>query len=190
MEWDTCSGPGTHPSGVGPGITHPEPHLRENAGCSNPRCVTAEGWTPDRMLKPMNRSLGLLCLVALALPACAITSRDATTELPGTSWELVEIDGAAPTADPPPTLTFEDDGTVTGSGGCNAFSGSATIDGTSLSIGPLASTQMACPDPVGQEEQAFLLAMDEVTGYTIDEEGRLVLEGGTALVFEVAAEGG
>ncbi len=138
----------------------------------------------------MKRSLALAVLAAIALPACAITSRDATTELPGTSWELVEIDGAAPAADPPPTLTFEDDGTVSGSGGCNTFSGGVTIDGTSLSFGPLASTQMACPDPVGQEEQAFLLAMDEVTEYTIDDEGRLVLEGGTPLVFEVAAEAG
>jgi heat shock protein HslJ len=50
---------------------------------------------------------------------------------------------------------------------------------------------MACADPsVNEQEQAFLLAMEEVTSYTIDEDGRLVLEGESPLVFEVAAEGG
>ena len=41
-----------------------------------------------------------------------------------------------------------------------------------------------------RRKQAFLLALDGVTSYTIDDEGRLVLEGEAPLVFEVAAEGG
>ena len=142
------------------------------------------------MLGPMKRSLVLLA-VAAAVSACAITSREATIDLPGTSWALVELDGAEPVADAAPTLAFAEDGTVSGSTGCNTFTGSVTIEGTALEFGPLATTRMACADPaVNEQEQAFLLAIEGVNSYTIDEDGRLVLEGDAPLVFEVAAEGG
>ena len=35
---------------------------------------------------------------------------------------------------------------VSGSAGCNTYSGGYTIDGTTIKIGPLASTQKACAD--------------------------------------------
>jgi heat shock protein HslJ len=135
----------------------------------------------------MKRSLALLALLALA--GCAITSRDATTELPGTSWTLVQLNGEEPVGETPPSLTFTDEGGATGSTGCNTFSGEVTIDGSELTFGPLATTRMACVDPAAAEqEQAFLLAMEDATGYTIDDEGRLVLEGGGSLTFAVAPE--
>ena len=130
----------------------------------------------------------LATLFAVAvLAACAITSRPATTDLPGSSWVLVEIDGEAPAADPPPTLAFNEDGTVTGSAGCNTFNGSVAINGSSLEFGPLATTRMACADPVvAEQETMFLLVLQANPGFTIDDEGQLVLTGGTVeLVFEV-----
>jgi len=134
----------------------------------------------------MKRS-ALIALLVLA--GCAITSREATTELSGTSWTLVEIDGAEPVGETPPSITFTDEGSVTGTTGCNTFNGEVAIDGSELSFGPMATTRMACVDPAASEqEQAFLLAMESVTGYTIDSEGRLVLEGDAPLTFEVAAE--
>ena len=135
----------------------------------------------------MKRSIALLAL--LALTACAITSRDATTELPGTSWTLVDLDGEEPIGEPPPSISFTDEGTVTGSTGCNSFNGEVAIDGSELTFGPLATTRMACVDPaVAEQEQAFLLAIEGVTGYTVDSDGRLVLEGDASLTFEVAPE--
>ena len=137
----------------------------------------------------MKRSIALVALFALA--GCAITSRDATIELPGTSWVLVELDGTAPVGETPPTIAFDDQGSVSGTGGCNTFNGEVTIDGSDLTFGPLATTQMFCgEDGVADQEQAFLVAVQEATSYTIDNEGRLVLEGEAPLVFEVAAEGG
>jgi heat shock protein HslJ len=135
----------------------------------------------------MKRSIVLLA--ALALAGCAITSRDATTDLPGTSWVVVDIDGDAPVGETPPTIAFDDQGSVTGTGGCNTFSGEVSIEGSDLTFGPLASTQMACEGDVSDQEQAFFTALQGVTGYTIDNEGRLVLEGDDgSLTFEVAAE--
>ena len=135
----------------------------------------------------MKRSMALIAL--LALVGCAITSRDATTELPGTSWTLADLDGAEPVGEMPPSIAFTDEGGVTGSTGCNTFNGEVTIDGSELAFGPLATTRMACVDPAASEqEQAFLVALEAVTSYTIDSEGRLVLEGDAPLTFEVAAE--
>jgi heat shock protein HslJ len=135
----------------------------------------------------MKRSIALIAV--LALSGCAITSREATTELPGTSWTLVDLDGAEPVGETTPNITFTEDGTVTGTTGCNTFNGQVTIDGSTLSFGPLATTRMACVDPAAStQEQAFLAALEDVTAYTIDDEGRLVLEGGAPLTFEVAAQ--
>src|SRR5437764_302237 len=44
------------------------------------------------------------------------------------------------------TITFAPDGTLSGFGGCNDYSGSYTVSGQSLTIGSnLISTQKACP---------------------------------------------
>jgi heat shock protein HslJ len=135
----------------------------------------------------MKRSIALLAVFALA--GCAITSRDATIDLPGTSWVLVELDGAAPVGETAPTIAFDDQGGVSGTGGCNSYNGEVTIDGSDLTFSPLATTQMFCgEDGVSDQEQAFLTAVQEATSYTVDNEGRLVLQDGATLTFEVAAE--
>ena len=139
------------------------------------------------MLRPMKRSIALLAAISL-LAGCAITSRDATMDLPGTSWVLVDLDGTAPVGETPPTIAFDDQGTVTGTGGCNTFNGEVTIDGSDMSVGPLASTQMACEEDISNQEAAFFTALQDVTSYTVDNEGRLVLQDGATLTFEVAGE--
>ena len=90
-----------------------------------------------------------------------------------------------------PRIAFDEQGgAVSGSTGCNTFSGAVTIDGSELSFGPLVTTRMACADPAANaQEEAFLTAMDGVSGYTVDDQGRLVLQGGPELTFEVAAVG-
>jgi putative lipoprotein len=139
------------------------------------------------MLGPMKRSIALLAAISL-LAGCAITSRDATMDLPGTSWVLVDLDGTAPVGETAPTIAFDDQGSVTGTGGCNTFNGDVTIDGSDLSFGPLASTQMACEEDISNQEAAFFTALQDVTSYTVDNDGRLVLQDGGTLTFEVAAE--
>lgn len=52
-------------------------------------------------------------------------------------------------------FTLAADGTVAGSLGCNRFRGKATVDGTTLTFGPLTSTRMACEGPVGAVERAL-----------------------------------
>jgi heat shock protein HslJ len=136
----------------------------------------------------MKRSIALVVAVVL-LAGCDITSRDATIDLPGTSWVLAELDGAAPVGETTPTIAFDDQGGVTGTGGCNTYNGEVTIDGSELTFSPLATTQMFCAeDGVADQEQAFLTALQGVSSYTVDDEGRLVLQDGVTLTFEVAGE--
>lgn len=62
------------------------------------------------------------------------------------------------------TTTWDADGRVSGSSGCNTFSGAYTSDGTTLAMGRLASTRKMCADAdVMTQEQLFLEALEAAT---------------------------
>jgi heat shock protein HslJ len=61
------------------------------------------------------------------------------------------------------TATFTPDGQVAGNAGCNTYTGPYKLDGTSLTVGPLATTMMACDQPVMDQETAFLTALQTPT---------------------------
>ena len=67
------------------------------------------------------------------------------------------------------TITFADDGTVSGSGGCNRFMGTYSVEGALLKLGPLAGTKMMCtPAGVMEQETAILAALSSTTSFTMD----------------------
>ena len=143
-------------------------------------------------MKRLGMRLAILATVAagLVLGGCML-SRAATMERPGTSWVLVDLDGSEPVEGAVPASEFGDEDTVSGNASCNQYSGPVTIDGSELSFGPLAMTRMMCADPAAAEQEtAFTTALEAVESYTVDAEGRLVLEGDVPLTFEVAPEGG
>jgi len=52
------------------------------------------------------------------------------------------------------------DGRISGSGGCNRYSAAVLETGPGgLSIGPVASTKMACPDPAGGFEDRYFTSL-------------------------------
>ena len=64
------------------------------------------------------------------------------------------------------TAIFAEDGTVSGSGGCNNYNGPYTVDGAALDFGPLISTKMACADEaVSLQEANYFAALDRVTKF-------------------------
>jgi heat shock protein HslJ len=63
---------------------------------------------------------------------------------------------------------FGDEDTVYGSTGCNRFSGPWSLIGEMLAVGPMATTRMACPGRIMDQEAAFLRALERVTGYRRD----------------------
>ena len=87
-----------------------------------------------------------------------------TTPLSGTAWQLMSYGapGAEMSIVPGSTVTlvFSEQDRLGGSGGCNTFGGSYTIEGDSITIGQVFSTLMACLDnAVMRQEQAYFDAL-------------------------------
>src|SRR5690242_16248586 len=96
--------------------------------------------------------IGLIVLLAAA--GCGSGSGGSSAgAVVGPAWTITAYDfnGALKDVASGSTanITFADDGTVTGTGGCNSFHGSYTLNGNTIKIGPLASTQKSCADPAG-----------------------------------------
>ena len=102
--------------------------------------------------------LAISMIVVLSMSACS----DSQAEVVG-SWQLVSgTQGGAELqieASNPLTIVFDSE-RVTGHGGCNSFSGGYTLDGSSLTIGPVASTQMACESL--DLETAYLTGLSDI----------------------------
>jgi heat shock protein HslJ len=114
----------------------------------------------------------------VAVPADPSASGAGTLESPiGPEWLLVAMDGDEDLGGVVPTLRFAEDGAVDGFAGCNRFSGEATLEEGAVSFGPLASTRMACGAPADTIEQTYLEVLGSSTGWSIDADGNLALEG-------------
>jgi len=89
--------------------------------------------------------------------------------LGGGEWAVFEVIGQPIVENSKPTITFED-GRVFGAGSCNRFMGGYTVsgDGLALQMSQMASTMMACPEPLMQQEGAFLGTLGSVNSYTVD----------------------
>jgi putative lipoprotein len=81
------------------------------------------------------------------------------------------------------TAAFTADATVSGSAGCNRYSGSYTGTGDQLSFSPLASTKMACADDVMAQESAFLASMEQVASFSIEGSQLTLADGSGALLL-------
>jgi heat shock protein HslJ/chitodextrinase len=103
--------------------------------------------------------------------------------LEGTTWVL---SGSLPEA---PITALFDGATVSGSSGCNSYSGPysstrAAGPSNSISVGELTSTQMACEEAVMAQEQAYLAALSAAQAYTIEGNTLTIAHAGGALVFQ------
>ncbi|MCB8984580.1 MAG: META domain-containing protein [Ardenticatenaceae bacterium] len=90
-------------------------------------------------------------------------------ELAGTSWQLQSLQGAEVLADTAITAVFGSDGTLSGNAGCNTYSTSYTVDGSSLTINPMIiSTMMACEDSIMQQETSYLAVLPTAVSWAVD----------------------
>ena len=92
--------------------------------------------------------------------------------LDGVSWNLTMFnDGQNLTSllnDTQINAEFKD-GSVSGSSGCNSYSGAFQQDGLKLTFGDLASTLMLCQEEgVMEQESAYLQAIAKVTHYIVE----------------------
>ena len=67
----------------------------------------------------------------------------------------------------PITATFQQ-GTVSGSGGCNTYTGPYSTSGGAISVGPLAITGVVCDPAVTEQETLYLARLQVANEYQIE----------------------
>ncbi len=104
------------------------------------------------------------------------TLRRPDTDITQGVWNISAIEDT-PVLFPSRTeLVFYPDGRLSASVGCNRLIGNYRRFGGVLTFGRLASTLMACPDGMGEQEARFNAVLPKIDGYILDAEaGRLTL---------------
>src|SRR5215212_3461223 len=146
------------------------------------------------MEKIMKKYLPMLVIFALALSACSAqstpqnvpqgtepstnTGQQSATDEPAASESLLgawKLTAYGPASAPAPAaegvdagLTFNEDGTITGTSGCNGLGGDYTVEGDQITFGEFASTLMACDEPIMKQEEAAHKVMTGSAAYKIE----------------------
>jgi heat shock protein HslJ len=121
----------------------------------------------------------------LAAAACASMSPPAlSSDLAGTRWLVALIDGR-PAQNRQASITFAPEDRISGTAGCNRFTGVYEAAAGSIDVRALGRTEMACDGPVMRQEEAMLDVLDNAQRYARQGE-RLVItaENGSNLVLE------
>jgi len=127
----------------------------------------------------------LFIIAGSILAACS----DKSVDVLAGDWRLVSYGSIANPAPAMPaietSLTFGKNGTVNGSVGCNSFGSDYTAGNGRISFGALASTEMACEEPLMQQESAIFQLFANSAAFKI--EGNLLVitssNGANAVVF-------
>lgn len=93
---------------------------------------------------------------------------EGASTLLGTKWRLEDLAGAGVVDRVQATLEFPEEGKVTGSGSCNTFRGTVTIDGGTITFAPLATTRKSCAEAVMHQENEYLAALHEAERFEIE----------------------
>ncbi|MFT4150122.1 MAG: META domain-containing protein [Paracoccaceae bacterium] len=92
-------------------------------------------------------------------------------------WRVTRIGETDVPAGVEVTMAF-DGLRVSGTSGCNRYTGAAEMTGESFRFGPVAGTRMACLGAGADVEQAFLSTLARIDRFDIGDDGGLVLIGG------------
>jgi len=141
-------------------------------------------WTTDTMIPIESEPAGDIDLGDVVLVQVVPTEGEAGTtdgaaSLIG-SWTVTEIDGETVQTDPPITLEFADDVSLSGNAGCNRYTTGYATEGDQLVLGAIAGTMMACLGDVADVEDAFLAILND--GPTFE-----LVDGDTQLQIEAAS---
>ena len=130
--------------------------------------------------------MSLFVLSGVLLASC---SGGASNSLVGT-WRLISygspgnLTPAAPDVDT--SIMFTEDGRVEGNVGCNGFGGDYTMDGNTITFGPIVSTLMLCEGPVGDQETTTLNVLAETATFVIEGDTATITsaDGSSVIVLE------
>jgi heat shock protein HslJ len=115
--------------------------------------------------------------------------------LVGTTWQLTMVNNGeealvSTLAGTQITAVFGEDGSLSGSAGCNTYNASYTVTDSALTITAPATTRMMCAEPAGimDQEAAYLAALPLAASYSVlgDELDVADADGNILLVFTPA----
>ena len=139
----------------------------------------------------------VLALVLLLAAGCGtkepapVDSNAVRQTLTGKKWYCQSMFDRDVKGDAPLTLEFKDDGTVSGNGGCNDFTGTYTLAEDSLSFGPLATTKKDCGGAAAEQEYTYLSFLATIIRVKVDgDELELYKENQPAPMLFTTSEGG
>ena len=134
----------------------------------------------------MKKYVPLLLIFVFVFSACS----SQPTALDG-DWKLIAYGPAESmtpaVTDVEATLTFGNDGTITGNDGCNSIGGKYEVEGKKITFSDLTSTLMACDDARMNQEGAFTQVLNGTAEYEIDDQTLAITNNGMVLVFSPAS---
>jgi heat shock protein HslJ len=80
-------------------------------------------------------------------------------------------------------VTFNQDGTVTGTSGCNEFGGNYTVDGNEIALEEITSTLMLCDTPIMGQEETMYQVLSELVAFQVEGNTLTIMKNGVLLVF-------
>jgi heat shock protein HslJ len=130
----------------------------------------------------MKKYLLILLFMSLVVSACTPQA----PSLVGT-WKLTAygpsgvLTPAVPDAEA--ILTFNDDGIVGGSGGCNSLGGKYEVNGSQITFSEITSTLMACEDPRMAQEAFVTQVLTGAAEFEIENNTLTLTNNDMVLVF-------
>ena len=104
-----------------------------------------------------------------------VANQVAVSGLGGTAWTVINYNNGNEAvvgmiAGSEVTLNFGTDGNVSGSAGCNRYTGAYQAENQTLKVSQLATTMMMCASPEGvmEQETKYVAALQKAATYSID----------------------
>jgi len=129
------------------------------------------------MKKTLHTSISLSVIFgSIAMTADASQAADLETK----HWQLIQFLDESGDTNPLLDTSLIDmrlsGGRFSGVAGCNSYFGSYSIQGEKLTFAhPIGSTMKICPEPVMEQEQAYLQLLGQISSYHVDDETLVLL---------------
>ena len=136
-----------------------------------------------------NRTLriSMWIIAVLTVSLLAACAAQPVKDVANTEWMLESINGVPVMEGIEITASFTEN-QISGSSGCNSYSGGYEVDGTTLSItSPMPSTMMACDEDIMDLELAFLMALQSSQSFDI-QNGALIITSANGASLNFAAQ--
>jgi heat shock protein HslJ len=142
-------------------------------------------WSVQLIVQPPQGTTGRIFAFApdpegdspLATAAVSVTYGEQAPSLEGTTWVL---DGTITGTEI--TARFDGRG-VSGSAGCNNYTGTYVADNGAIAISNLTATNLTCDEDVTDQEARYLNSLEAATSYTIQDNELTIRYAGGRLVY-------